>query len=173
MSTPFLGEIKLFGGNFAILGYAFCRGQLLSIAQNDALFSLLGTTYGGDGVNTFGLPDLRGRLPIGQGTGPGLSPRTVGQVGGSETVTLTAGQMASHNHPVVCSTGAGTSGVPTGNFWAANANASSAQFAAAPDTLMNGASLSSTGGNQPHDNMMPILALNFIIAINGIYPSPN
>ena len=173
MSTPFIGEIKMFGGNFAIRGFAFCQGQLLSIAQNTALFSLIGTTYGGDGQTSFGLPDLRGRLPIGQGQSPGLSSRTVGELGGTETVTLLANQAASHTHPLACSTSAGNSTVPTANFWAANANVGSAQFAAASNTSMNGAAMLATGGNLPHENMMPYLGINFIIALEGIFPSRN
>ena len=166
---PYLGEIRIFGGNFAPLGWAFCAGQLLPIAQYDALFSLLGTTYGGDGQTTFGLPDLRGRAPIHAGQGPGLTNRTPGEMGGSEATTLTQAQLPAHTHVPLASPDAGTSTGPTDGVWAASSTGDK-QYAAAPDTAMNPATISATGGNQPHENRQPFLAANFIIALEGIYP---
>lgn len=173
MAEFFLGEIKMFGGNFAPAGFSFCNGALLAISQNQALFALLGTTYGGDGVNTFALPDLRGRIPLGLGQGPGLTNRPQGEKAGVENVTLAANQMPIHNHPPKCSPNAGDSTTPAGNFWAANANAAQAQYAAAANANMNAGTVSQIGGNQPHSNLMPFLAINFIIALNGIFPSRN
>lgn len=173
MAQPYLGQIIMFGGNFAPLGWAFCDGQLLSIAKYDQLYGLIGTTYGGDGVDTFAVPDLRGRVPIHTGQGAGLSNRVLGESAGSETITLNSNQMPSHTHSAACSSSPGNSTSPTGNYWAANANASSPQFAAALNNTMNAAATSAAGNSQPHDNLMPILAINFIIALEGLYPSPN
>ena len=167
---PYIGEIRMFGGNFAPQGWAFCAGQLLPIAQYDALFSLLGTTYGGDGQTTFGLPDLRGRAPIHFGQGPGLTNRTQGEASGSESVTLTVSQMGAHTHVPVASPDPGTSAHPTDNVWAASTTGDK-QYAAAPDTAMNPATVSAVGGSQPHENRQPLLAINFIISLEGIYPS--
>lgn len=174
MSEPFagafVGEIRIFGFNFAPQGWAQCNGQLLSIAQNTALFSLLGTTYGGDGQATFALPDLRSRLPVGQGQGPGLSSYAEGQAGGAETVTLAATQMPGHSHPVKASSSAANSGQPEGRTLARSA---SHTYTAQPDTstVMNAGMLGDTGGSQPHDNIQPYLAVNFCIALQGIFPS--
>lgn len=173
MAQPFVGEIKMFGGNFAISGWAFCNGAIMSIAQNEVLYTLIGTTYGGDGVQTFNLPDLRSRIPVGQGQGPGLSNYGIGQQGGVENVTLTITQMPGHTHPAQCNTGSGTGTTPGGNYWAANANAGAAQFAATPNASMNPNTVSSIGGNQPHPNLMPYLAINYIISLFGIFPSQN
>lgn len=171
MSDPFIGEIRMFAGNFAPVGWAFCDGQLQSIAQNNALFALIGTIYGGDGQTTFALPDLRGRVPISQGQGPGLSPRTIGQSFGVESVTLLQSHIPAHSHSQVASTNpaslsAGPSGAPatpaTNLYAGGNADAVMAQTAVA-----------STGGSQPHSNMAPYLALNFIIALEGVFPSRN
>jgi microcystin-dependent protein len=166
---PYLGEIRIFGGNFAPLGWAFCAGQMLPIAQYDALFSLLGTTYGGDGQTTFGLPDLRGRAPIHAGQGPGLTNRTPGEMSGSETITLTQSQLPAHTHALLASPDPGTSTGPTDGVWAASSTGDK-QYAPAPDTGMNPATISATGGNQPHENRHPFLAANFIICLEGIYP---
>jgi microcystin-dependent protein len=169
MSQPFIGEIKMGGWNFAPQSFAFCNGALLPISQNSALFALIGTTYGGDGQNTFALPDLRGRVPIHQGTGPGLSPRVMGQPGGSETVVVTTGQLPSHTH---AAQGNGRTSVPdpTNNFWGlTDLN----RYAATANTPMNASSLQNTGGNQPHDNMLPYLGITFVIALFGIFPSRN
>lgn len=173
MSNPFLGEIRMFAGNFAPRSFSFCNGQLLAISQNDALYALLGTTYGGDGQVTFGLPDLRSRIPIGLGQGPGLSNRTIGQQIGTETVTLIPSNMPAHSHQVACASGSGTSTSPQSTFWAANTNAGLPQYSASSSAVMNPASVTIAGGNQPHDNLMPILALNYIIALEGVFPSRN
>ncbi|MBX7185194.1 MAG: tail fiber protein [Vicinamibacteria bacterium] len=172
MSNPFLGEIRLFGGNFPPRGWAFCNGQLLSIAANSALYSLIGTIYGGDGMTTFGVPDLRGRVPVGQGQGPGLSARVVGQLSGSETVTLTAAQMPQHTHQPRAFSSAGTQASPANGTWAATAPPPG-YSSGTPGAAMNAAAIGSAGGGQPHDNMIPFLGLSFIIATEGIYPSRN
>jgi microcystin-dependent protein len=165
----YLGEIRQFGGNFAPVDFMFCNGQLLSIAENDALYALLGTTYGGDGVTTFGLPDLRGRIPIGQGQGPGLANYTLGQIGGAETVTLSTAQMPGHTHSIAVGGTATTTTAANNVVAQATTNA----FAATgtPTVSLAGSTLSSTGGNQPHENMPPFLATNFIICVAGIFPS--
>ncbi len=164
MSSPFIGEIRMFGGNFAPVGWAFCDGSLIPIAENDALFNLIGTTYGGDGVNTFGLPDLRSRIPY--HVGPGF---TLAQTGGAETVTLTNNQIPSHAHvPQAKSTQGGQSS-PANNVWALSG---SNQFTStAPSLAMDPAALGLSGGSQPHDNMTPFLAVNFILSLFGIFPS--
>lgn len=172
MSEPFTGEIKIFGGNFAILGYAFCDGQLMSIAENDALFSLIGTTYGGDGQTTFGLPDLRGRLPVHYGSGPGLTPRSMGEMSGTETVTINTNQMPSHNHAVIADSNNGGSGNPQNNIVAASA-VGLPYLPAQPNNQMGNQSIGQAGGSQPHDNMMPYLCVNFIISLYGMFPSRN
>lgn len=174
MASPFLGEIKMFGGNFAIRGYAFCSGQILPISQNEALFSLLGTTYGGNGQTTFALPDMRGRLPIHQGSLQGGSTYVMGQLAGSETVTLLTQQLPAHTHDVSGSSASGAVATPNNEFWAADPTASVANFSdAAPDGTMNPAAISMTGGSQPHSNIQPYLCINFLIALEGIYPPRN
>jgi microcystin-dependent protein len=170
MAQPFIGEIILFGGNFAPSGYALCNGQLMPVSQNTALFSLLGTTYGGDGVMTFGLPDLRGRIPMHQGQGAGLSNRAMGEIAGVETVTLTTAQMPPHNHGLNAQSGNGDQASPQGNYWAAS---TLRQYAAPSNSAMNPACIGNAGGSQPHSNIMPFLAVNFAIAVAGIYPSRN
>ena len=172
MADPYIGEIRMFAGNFAPLGWAFCNGALLPIAQYEALFSLLGTTYGGDGQTTFALPDLRGRGPIHAGQGPGLTNHPQGEQGGTETVTLTVAQMPAHTHAPAASSAAGTSSHPNGNVWAASSTSDN-QYAGTSNTTMNPATIGVAGGNQPHDNRQPVLAINFIISLEGIYPSPN
>ena len=172
MSDPFIGEIRMFAGTFAPRGWARCDGQLLDVSQNDALFSLLGTIYGGDGRTEFGLPDMRGRLPVHQGQGPGLSPRALGSKGGSETVTLTLQEIPNHSHELQCSTAAGDSDDPAGRFLAAPPTARSYR-AIAPNTNLAGDKVQATGGSQPHNNLMPSLCVHFIIALVGIYPSRN
>jgi len=169
VSTPYLGEIRMFAGTFAPVGWAFCDGSLVDIAQNDALFTLIGTTYGGDGVNTFALPDLRGRVPIHQGQGPGLSPRTIGERAGTESVTLTTTQLPGHTHAVLAALVPATTGSPAGATWAAT---SAPSYATGPTTTtMSAAALAPAGGGQPHENRVPSLGVNFIIAIYGIFPS--
>jgi microcystin-dependent protein len=170
-ADPFVGEITFFSGNFAPVGWAFCDGSLLSIAEYDTLFALIGTTYGGDGQNNFALPDLRGRVPIHQGTSLG-STYTIGQTGGTETVTLTPAQIPLHNHIPNVNAGAGNADTPNGNVWAKAS--SGTPYAAAPSAVnMNTATISAIGGSQPHNNMVPFVAVNYIISLFGVFPSPN
>ena len=172
MAEPFIGQIIQFGGNFAIRGYALCNGQILSIAQNTALFSILGTTYGGDGQQTFGLPDLRGRVAIHFGQGPGLSDYQLGQRAGTENTTLVAGNLPAHNHPVYANAGAAGGSRPAGTVLANSGGASI--YAAAPDgTQMNAGMIGNTGSSQPISILQPYLAINFLIALEGIFPSRN
>lgn len=172
MADPYIGQIILFAGTRPPRGWAFCQGQLLPIAQNTALFSILGNTYGGNGQTTFALPDLRGRAPINPGQGPGLSSYNLGQQGGEESITLTVNEMPMHTHAASAKADGGTSATPGGNVWAAS-TARDNQYAGAGDTTMNPAALGNTGGSQPHDNRPPYLAINFIIALEGIFPSPD
>ncbi|HET7489254.1 MAG TPA: tail fiber protein [Acidimicrobiales bacterium] len=167
MSEPFIGEIRLFGFNFAPVGWAQCNGQLLAIAQNTALFSLLGTMYGGNGTTTFGLPDLRGRAPLSAGQGPGLANYDQGQVGGTESVTLTAAQVPAHGHTVAASNGAASANRPGGGVPAAGG----AYAGTSDGTTMNAAMVAGGGSGQPFDNRSPYLAVNFCIALEGIFPS--
>ena len=168
MSTPFLGEVIAFGFDFVPRRYAACNGTVLAINQNSALFSLLGTTFGGNGVTTFALPDLQGRVVLGSGNGPGLSTRAQGSVGGSATVTLVTNHMPSHTHTLSGVAAAGTTAVPTGNVLASNITPLYAASAGAP---MNGASLASAGSNQAHPNEQPYAVLNYCIALQGVFPS--
>jgi microcystin-dependent protein len=178
MADPFLGEIRMVGWNFAANGWALCNGQLMSISQNNALFALLGTTYGGDGISTFALPNLQGRVPIHQGTGPGLSPYTMGESAGSEAVTLLVNQMPQHNHMVAVNNQAGSVADPT-NALLAQGNSGAGRDPIATSNFTSGAAtgtlapaaISATGGNQPHANIQPFLCVNFIIALQGIFPS--
>lgn len=171
MGDQFIGEIRMFVGNFAPVGWALCDGQLLSIASNTALFSIIGTTYGGDGQTTFALPDLRGRFPMHPGMGPGLSNRSLGQRGGQESVTLTANHMPVHTHAANASSSDADQVTPSGNVWAAEpAGATALYHNGAPDTSMNPQAIDVAGGDQPHDNMSPFLCVNFIIALQGLYP---
>jgi len=172
----YLGEIRIFAGNFAPMGWALCNGQLLPIQQNTALFSVLGTTYGGDGKTNFALPDLRGRVPMGFGQGPGLSSRQEGERGGVESETLTAAQMPAHSHSVHASetatTGDPKGAVPAKTVGNTPAAAGAHIYAAKPDaTVMSAAMIGPTGGGQPVSVLQPFLAINFIIALTGIYPS--
>ena len=171
---PFIGEIIMFGGNFAPKGWALCDGSLLSISDNQALFSILGTTYGGDGRTNFALPDLRGRVSIHAGQGPGLSPRSLGQKGGEEKVTLTTSQMPSHSHAVGCSDQIGNQPTPVNHIPSAEAAGGADVYqSSAPNQTMSAAMIENTGGGQAHDNMQPYLAVNYIIALVGTYPSRN
>ncbi|MCB9630425.1 MAG: phage tail protein [Sandaracinaceae bacterium] len=170
MSEPFVGEIRMFAGNFAPRGWAFCDGQLLAISQNDALFSLLGTIYGGDGRTTFGLPDMRGRLPMHAGTGPGLTPMRLGERGGVERVTLTELQIPSHRHAPVGSSDLAVEANPGGAVLAATSSVD-LYSSAAPDTTLSPLASAQVGGSQNHTNEMPFTCVNFIIALFGIYPS--
>ncbi|MEI6656353.1 MAG: tail fiber protein [Verrucomicrobiota bacterium] len=174
MATPFIGEITLFAGNFAPRSYAFCNGQILAISQNTALFSILGTTYGGNGTTNFGLPNLQGCLPVHPGQGPGLSPYQLGQTGGAAAATLTVAQVPAHTHTAVNATVTATTTNPIGAFPATPA--SGTPYADAGGASMAaGASggLSSIGGGQSHNNLMPSLCVSFIIALTGIFPSRN
>ena len=174
MSEPFVGEIRMFAGNFAPQGWAFCDGQLLAVSQNDALFSLLGTIYGGDGRTTFGLPDMRGRLPMHAGTGPGLSPRRLGAKFGAENVTLTVNQMPSHTHSVGGNNVAGSSSSPSGYFAKDVSNSNLyINSLSSTRTSMSSNMITNSGGSGSHTNLMPYLCVNFIIALYGIYPSRN
>jgi microcystin-dependent protein len=171
MADQFVGEIRIFAGNFPPLGWAFCNGQLLSISQNTALFSLLGTQYGGDGRSNFGLPNLQGSVPIDQGQGPGLTTRSMGETGGQATVTLQATQMPAHQHVLngALSPGGGTPS-PTVALSAVSGGAAIYRI---PNnvTPMAAQSIGAAGASQPHNNMQPFLTLNFIIAMQGIFPS--
>lgn len=169
MSEPFVGEIRMFAGNFAPRGWAFCDGQLLAVSQNDALFSLLGTIYGGDGRTTFGLPDLRGRIPIHAGSGPGLTPRRLGAKAGAENVTLTVNQLPSHNHGFHASQSTATTRDPIGN--APAESLADVYVEETPNTTLSGQSITNVGGSRSHTNLMPFLCIHFIIALFGIYPS--
>jgi microcystin-dependent protein len=170
MSEPFVGEIRMFGGNFAPQGWALCDGQLLPVSQNDALFSLLGTIYGGDGRTTFGLPDLRGRIPIHAGQGPGLGPYPLGAKGGAEAVTVTANQLPLHSHPVQASPALATLGNPGGAVLA-ETRSDDLYLDDVPAVDMAPTSVGAAGGSQPHTNLQPFLCVTFVIALFGIYPS--
>ncbi len=167
---PFIGQIQLFGFNFAPRGWAFCEGQLLAISQYSALFSLLGTTYGGDGRTTFGLPDLRGRVPISPGTGAGLSNYSWGQRGGQERVTLNINEIPSHTHTLMASNAAGTASNPS-NMLLADTGALDKEYGTGTLTAMNNQAISQSGGNQSHSIQQPYLAVYYCIALVGIFPS--
>jgi len=173
MAEPFLGEIRIFGFNFAPEGWAKCNGQIMPISQNQALFSLLGTTYGGNGVNTFALPNLQGRAPVGVGTGSGGAPTvSQGQTGGAQNVTLAVNQLPAHNHLVNCRGADGNRNTPVGNFPAKDLVHLFDTYANASDNnTMNAQTIANTGGNQPVPTLSPFLGLNFCIALNGIFPS--
>jgi microcystin-dependent protein len=164
MSSPFIGEIRMFAGNFAPAGWAFCNGAIIPISENDALFNLIGTTYGGDGQSTFALPNLQSRVPI--HVGPGFA---LGQSGGVETVTLTTSQIPAHPHTPQCFAAAGNQAKPDGGVWAAS-NPATYFSSAAPNITMSSAAIGSTGGSQPHDNMIPFLVINFILSLFGVFP---
>ena len=171
MAQPYVGEIRMFGGNFAPAGWMFCEGSLLPISENETLFQLIGTTYGGDGQSTFGLPDLRGRVPVHMGQGPGLSSYVLAQTGGVESVTLTTNQTPIHSHtPAASNTGGSDS--PANNFWG-NTATGKPYSAAPPAVQMNAGTITPTGGSQPHENMIPFLCVSYIISLFGIFPSPN
>ena len=168
MAQPYVGELRLFAGNFAPAGWMFCDGQLLPIAENETLFNLIGTTYGGDGQNTFALPDLRGRVPVHQGNG-----FTLAQTGGTETVTLTTAQLPPHSHALRASSAVGTNSAP-GNALLAATGAVNSYGSGTPDQPMTADALSPlAGGSQPHDNMAPYLTVSYIISLFGVFPSQN
>lgn len=168
MSQPYVGEIRMFAGNFAPVGWAFCNGATLAISENDVLFNLIGTTYGGDGVNTFNLPNLSSRVPV--HVGPGF---VQGQSGGVESVTLTVSQIPAHGHVPQCNSNAGSDQSPQNNVWAASGSNLYADSTGGPPSVnMDPGALQSSGGSQPHDNMVPFLCINFIISLFGVFPSP-
>lgn len=167
-AQPYLGEIKMFAGNFAPQGWAICAGQLLPINQNQALFAILGTTYGGNGQTNFALPDLRGRVPVGTGTGPGLSAYGLGQIGGTESNTLLTSNLPPHSHSILAEVTAGTTASPA-NAYMANTGAVDREYAATFSTTMGNTGL--TGGAIPVNNVQPYVTINFIIALQGIFPT--
>ena len=166
MAQPYVGEIRMFGGNFAPVGWMFCEGQLLPISEYEILFQLIGTTYGGDGESTFALPDLRGRVPIHFGNG-----FTLAETGGVETVTLTVSQMPAHSHALLASLNSATNNTVTGNL-TGQVGATQIYKQAAPTAPMSPLAMSSTGGSQPHNNFQPYLCVDFIISLFGLFPSP-
>jgi len=173
MGEPYIGEIRMFGGNFAPAGWAFCNGALMPISENDALFTLIGTTYGGDGQETFALPNLQGRVPIHAGQGPGISQSYVlGEMGGVESVTLTVQQIPNHNHAMMASNANGQQPQPTNGFLALTNPGFPYVANSQPFKQLNANSVGPIGGSQPHENMGPFLAINFIISLFGIFPSP-
>lgn len=166
MSGPFVGEIRMFAGNFAPAGWAFCNGALIAIDQNPTLFQLIGTTYGGDGQNNFALPNLQSRLPV--HVGPGFA---LGQSGGVETVTLTTSQIPAHSHVPQCNSNPGTAASPANDVWAVPNPSVTIYSNVAPSLAMDQAAVGSAGGSQPHDNMIPFLVINFILSLFGTFPS--
>jgi microcystin-dependent protein len=170
MADPFVAEIRIFPFNFAPKGWAFCDGQLLPISQNTALFSLLGTFYGGDGKSTFALPNLQGSAPMHPGQGPGLSLHDLGESGGSDTVTLLATEMPAHSHGLMADSVPGTKSQPTDNALARASGATPYIAAGGATVAMSDSTIAPVGGDQPHNNMQPYLTLNFCIALQGIYP---
>jgi microcystin-dependent protein len=169
VSSPYVGEIRMFAGNFAPAGWALCQGQTMAISENDVLFNLIGTTYGGDGQTTFNLPDLQGRVPVHQGTLAGGSSYVIGEKAGEESVTLTVNQIPAHVHPALCNSTSGSSPSPAGGVWAAGSAVAFTPGATADK--MNTGVVGAVGGSQPHDNMVPFLAINFIISLFGVFPS--
>ncbi|HEX4955042.1 MAG TPA: tail fiber protein [Thermoanaerobaculia bacterium] len=166
MAQPYVGEIRMFAGNFAPAGWMFCEGQLLPISEYETLFQLIGTTYGGDGQSTFALPDLRGRVPVHQGNGFILA-----ETGGAEEITLTVSQIPAHSHPLLASTNAGTVATPVNNVLAESVSINP-YIQDVTNSNMNVASISAVGGSQPHTNFQPYLCINYIISLFGIFPSP-
>ena len=174
MVEPYIGQISMVAFSWPPRNWATCDGQLMSIAQNTALFSLIGTTYGGDGRTTFALPDLRGRVPIHQGQGPGLTPRTMGEKSGSENVTLLMSEMPMHNHLAAANSTTAGSQSPANAFWAKESEGVTLIYGATSDgSTMNPQAIGLAGGNQPHNNMQPFLVINFVICLYGVFPSRN
>jgi microcystin-dependent protein len=172
MAQPYVGEIRMFAGNFAPAGWMFCDGSQLAIAENETLFQLVGTTYGGDGQETFNLPDLRGRVPIHQGTNPATGTTfTLAEQAGSESVTLTVQQIPQHNHALMATNAVGTQANPGGNLLA-NSQGPQPYIQENPDNSLNAQTLTHVGGSQPHENRQTYLGINFIISLFGIFPSP-
>lgn len=173
MAEPFLAEIRIFPFNFAPRNWAFCNGQIMPIQQNAALFSLLGTNYGGNGISNFGLPNLQGSVPLhaGQGSGPGLTPRVVGEVGGAASVSLLTSEMPAHNHALRAAPTPAAPNPPTSSAALARSNGTGVYTESAALTPMSPVAIGITGGNQPHNNLQPYLTLNFCIALAGVFPS--
>lgn len=169
MADPFVAEIRIFPFNFAPKGWAFCQGQILPLSQNTALFSLLGTMYGGDGKSNFALPNLQNSIALHAGQGPGLSPYTQGETGGTETVALLTSEIPSHIHQAKCSTTDGNDYGPAGDFWAPDVTGNP-QYGATGDVTMAPDAVGAAGSSQPHNNMQPYLALNYCIALQGVFP---
>jgi microcystin-dependent protein len=167
MAQPYVGEIRMFAGNFAPAGWMFCEGQLLPISENETLFQLIGTTYGGDGQSTFALPDLRGRIPVHMGSG-----FTLAETGGAEEITLTVSQIPSHSHPYLASGGAGNSSNPQNLVAARTDGTISLYLSDPPNVNMSASAVGSVGASQPHTNFQPYLCVDFIISLFGIFPSP-
>jgi microcystin-dependent protein len=170
MAQPYVGEIRMFAGNFAPAGWMFCDGQLLPISENEVLFQLIGTTYGGDGENTFALPNLQSRVPIHMGTGPDGVTYQLAEMAGSETVTLTGQQIPIHTHVLTGSTTNGTEAAPAGALLATSTSLQPYAQVSPPDANFSPNSISPVGGNQPHENCQPFLCINFIISLFGIFP---
>jgi microcystin-dependent protein len=174
MGEPYIGEIRMFGGNFAPAGWAFCNGALMPISENDALFTLIGTTYGGDGQETFGLPDLQGRIPIHAGTGSSGTPYTIGEMGGVEQVTLTVNQIPAHGHAPLGTTDPGDQSTPVNNFWSAAFTGDQIYDPAiTANGTLNTTLIQQSGGSQPHENVAPFLCISFILSLFGVFPSQN
>jgi microcystin-dependent protein len=176
MSQPFVGEIRMFGGSFAPVSWALCNGQLMNISDNTTLYTLIGTTYGGDGTTTFALPNLQSRIPIHMGQGSGLSNYVLGQPGGTENVSITTSTMPQHNHTVVATVNTASTNLPTGAILAQPAAVTGTVLydtVAAQTPTLAANTITAQGGNQPHNNIMPIVAVTFIIALFGIFPSQN
>lgn len=175
MGQPFIGEIRMFGGSFAPAGWAFCAGQLMPISENDALFTLIGTTYGGDGQETFGLPDLQGRVPVHQGTGKSLSTYVLGEEGGVESVTLSTNQIPTHTHPVIVTNTSQQLSPQNAMFATATSSQAGvlAYDANPPTTPLVNTTIQGAGGSQPHGNIQPTLCISYIISLFGVFPTQN
>jgi len=171
MAQPYVGEIRMFAGNFAPAGWMFCEGQLLPISENETLFQLIGTTYGGDGQETFALPDLRGRIPIHNGTGDSGTSYVLAQPGGAEAITLTASQIPSHNHAVAATADLADTAIPTDAYLSTTATGNKIYSTANPTIALHTSEISPSGGSQPHDNFQPYLCVDFIISLFGTFPS--
>ena len=169
---PYVGEIRMFAGNFAPIGWLFCAGQQLPISENEVLFQLIGTTYGGDGQETFNLPNLQSRIPIHMGTGGSGTTYVIGEMAGVETVTLTTQQIPNHNHALVASTLDGTANNPQGDILAQTPAGITPYFEVAPTVQMSPNAITPAGGSQPHENTQPFLCINFIISLFGVFPTP-
>ncbi|MEO8624260.1 MAG: tail fiber protein [bacterium] len=171
MPEPYVGEIRMFAGNFPPSGWMFCDGSTIAISENDTLFQLIGTTYGGDGQSTFNLPNLQSRVPIHMGTGPDGTTYQIGEMAGTEQETLSVQQIPNHTHPLVASTAAGTQPSPVGGVLATSGGGISVYYEGGVDSNMNNGAITPVGGSQPHENTQPFLCINFIISLFGIFPS--